>query len=39
VELVLANKVPVKDAAFRELCMKYGTEELYHKLVKLTGGA
>jgi hypothetical protein len=32
VELIRVNKVDVKDAAFRNLCLKYGTEALYNKL-------
>jgi len=34
IQLVIMNKVDVKNSKFKDLCIKYGTEELYHKLVK-----
>lgn len=33
VELAKANKVNVKEGEFKDLCLKYGTEELYEKIV------
>lgn len=35
IELIRANQVNVKDAEFKDLCLKYGTEELYRKILKL----
>ena len=32
IELVKANKVNVKTAEFKELCLKYGNDELYKKI-------
>lgn len=32
-ELIRINKVNVKDVEFKNLCLKYGTEELYHKII------
>lgn len=34
VNLIRANKVSFKEKAFKELCLKYGTQELYDKIVK-----
>lgn len=34
IELVRANKVNVKSGGFRELCLKYGTEEVYRKILE-----
>jgi hypothetical protein len=34
VELIRANKLAVGDAEFKQLCFKYGTPELYDKIVK-----
>ena len=31
-ELIRINKVEVKDREFKNLCLKYGTEELYNKI-------
>lgn len=33
IELIKANKVNVTDSDFKELCLKYGTEELYNKIL------
>jgi hypothetical protein len=32
IELIRINKVNVSDAEFKNLCLKYGTEELYRKI-------
>ena len=32
IELIRVNKVKVKDVEFRQICLKYGTEELYNKI-------
>lgn len=34
IELVRANKVNVKSGGFRGLCLKYGTEEVYRKILE-----
>lgn len=34
IELIKANKLKIKDTEFKNLCLKYGTEELYHKLLE-----
>ncbi len=34
VNLIRINKVDIKDREFKELCLKYGTEEIYHKLLE-----
>jgi len=34
IELIRVNKVNVKDAEFKNLCLKYGTEELYQKILE-----
>lgn len=34
ISLILINKVKVKAKAFKDLCLKYGTEELYHKILE-----
>jgi hypothetical protein len=34
VALIRINKVDVKAAGFKEMCLKYGTEELYSKILK-----
>ena len=34
IELIKVNKVDVKDNAFKDLCLKYGTEELYGKILE-----
>ena len=33
IRLIRANKVNCKNKEFRELCLKYGTEELYNKIL------
>ena len=32
-ELIAENGVNVQEKSFRELCLKYGTQELYQKIV------
>jgi hypothetical protein len=32
IELIKANKVDIKSADFKELCLKYGSGELYDKI-------
>lgn len=32
-ELIKVNKIDIKSDEFRELCLKYGTEELYNKIL------
>ena len=34
VNLIRANKVKYKTAEFRELCLKYGTKEMYDKIME-----
>jgi hypothetical protein len=34
IELIKVNKIDVKDAEFKNLCLKYGTEELYNKITE-----
>lgn len=34
VDLIRNNKVDIKDIKFKELCLKYGTEELYRKILE-----
>ena len=34
VELARANKIDVKGRKFRELCLKYGTEDIYRRLTE-----
>ena len=34
IELIRINKVNVENAEFRSLCLKYGTEALYHRIVE-----
>lgn len=34
IELIRNNKVNVKDAEFKNLCLKYGTQELYSKILE-----
>jgi len=34
IELIKVNKVDVKGAEFKELCLKYGTEEFYQKILE-----
>lgn len=36
INLIRTNKVDYKNKEFRELCLKYGTEELYKKIIKET---
>jgi predicted nucleotidyltransferase len=36
IELIMINKVKVKDKEFRDLCLKYGTEELYQRILERT---
>jgi len=33
-ELIKINKLQVKNALFKNLCLKYGTEELYNKILE-----
>ncbi len=33
-ELIRINKIDVKDTEFKNLCLKYGTEELYNKILE-----
>lgn len=33
IELVRVNKVNIKDREFKEMCLKFGTEELYNKIL------
>ena len=35
VELIKVNKIKVDNNEFKNLCFKYGTEELYHKILNL----
>ena len=34
IQLIRVNKLNIKDAGFKELCLKYGTEELYNKILE-----
>jgi len=34
VELMRANKIEARSNKLRELCLRYGTEELYHKILE-----
>lgn len=34
VQLVIANKIDVRSSGFEKLCLKYGTAELYRKIVE-----
>ena len=34
IQLIKYNKLNVGDTAFKDLCMKYGTEDLYNRIVK-----
>ncbi len=34
INLIRINKVNVKTDRFRKLCLKYGTDELYHKILR-----
>lgn len=34
IELIKINKLKVKNEEFKNLCLKYGTEELYHKILE-----
>lgn len=34
IELIKVNKINIKDAKFKNLCLKYGTKELYHKILE-----
>lgn len=34
IELIKVNKVDVKNAEFKELCLKYGSEEFYQKILE-----
>jgi hypothetical protein len=34
VQLVIANKIDVRSGKFKQLCLRYGTEELYRKIVE-----
>lgn len=34
IELIKVNKVDVKSRDFKNLCLKYGTEEIYHKITE-----
>ena len=36
IELVKQHKIDVKTESFRNLCQKYGTEEVYKKICELT---
>ena len=36
VNLIKINKLDVKDKTFKELCLKYGTEDLYKRILELT---
>jgi hypothetical protein len=38
INLLRINKVNVRTDRFRKLCLKYGTKELYHKILKNVGG-
>lgn len=34
INLIRINEVNIKDRKFKELCVKYGTEEIYHKILE-----
>lgn len=34
IELIKVNKLKVKNNEFKKLCLKYGTDELYHKILE-----
>ena len=34
VELIRINKLDVKEAEFHSLCLRYGTQEIYHKILE-----
>ena len=34
INLVRINKIDVKNAEFKELCLEYGTEDIYRKIVE-----
>lgn len=34
IELIKINRLKVKDSEFKNLCLKYGTEELYNKILE-----
>jgi hypothetical protein len=34
IELIRINKINAKDAEFKNLCLKYGTEEIYNKILE-----
>ncbi len=34
IQLVRINKLDVKDTIFKDICLKYGTEELYNKIAE-----
>lgn len=36
IDLIRINKVDFKSKEFRELCLKYGTGEIYHKILERT---
>ena len=33
IELIMVNKVKVRGSEFKEMCLKYGTEELYNRIL------
>lgn len=35
VSLIRINEVDIKDRKFKELCLKYGNEEIYHQLLEI----
>jgi predicted nucleotidyltransferase len=35
INLIMINKVDVKDAQFKELCLKFGTEEIYQRMLEV----
>ncbi len=35
INLIRINNVNVKDRKFKELCLKYGTEKIYHQIVEI----
>lgn len=38
IDLIKVNKVKVYTNSFKELCLKYGTEELYNKILRHSNG-
>jgi hypothetical protein len=34
IQLIRVNKLNIKDAGFKSMCLKYGTEELYNKILE-----